>query len=410
MPNQPSVLTGALKKPFAEQVAYFRNKMGNLIPTQRWSDVKGAEHDIGFMVAGAQKADLLADLASAVDRAITEGKSLQAFRKDFFSIVEKRGWHNYTGSETEKGRAWRTRIIYQTNMATSYAAARCAQLIEADFELWVYKHGDSRNPRQQHLAWDGMALPKDHPFWQTHYPPADNVYGCSCYVVGARNKNAAQRLGADLDKTLPDDWEPPEESTGYPLGERVIDTVRVMAEKTRNWDYAIAKAYMQDVPEAVRDQLAQGYRNLPSVADDARNYAKRIIDKVKGVEIPEAKTLGLVTTKDNERITKLGLAAVAGYDWALDRTSIGHILKKHGSEATEVPRGQRAVTAEDYARLPQILNAYENIELSEELTGQNRPALIITSEIDGEKIITVWEVRSRNQRLALKTMMIRKRR
>lgn len=254
MADLSSVISGVFKSPFLEQVAYFRNKLGNLVPTKRWDDLKGVEHDVGFMVAGAQKADLLADLAAAVDRAITEGKGLHAFRKEFFSIVERRGWHGWTGEGSAKGEAWRTRIIYQTNMRTSYAAGRRAQLVEAGFDIWVYKHGHSRSPRPQHLTWDGLALPANHPFWKTHYPPADNVYGCSCYVVGARSNKSAERLGADLNKTLPDGWDD-KLSTGYDFGARVTDTVQTMAKKMREWPKEIRESYLQSLPESLRQQF-----------------------------------------------------------------------------------------------------------------------------------------------------------
>jgi uncharacterized protein with gpF-like domain len=167
-----SVARNVFRRPFAEQTAYFRNKLGNLVPTARWDDIERGAHDTAFMVAGAAKADLLADLAAATDRAVTEGKSLQAFRKDFRDIVERRGWHGWTGEGSKKGIAWRTRVIYQTNASTSYAAGRLAQLREGGFSYWVYKHGGSADPRPEHLAWDGLTLPPDDPFWQTHYPMA----------------------------------------------------------------------------------------------------------------------------------------------------------------------------------------------------------------------------------------------
>jgi hypothetical protein len=75
----------------------------------------------------------------------------------------------------------------------------------ATFPVWVYRHGGSRDPRPQHLAWDGLTLPADHPFWQTHSPP--NGWGCSCYVVGARSEEAARRLGGEPGKALPDGWD-----------------------------------------------------------------------------------------------------------------------------------------------------------------------------------------------------------
>lgn len=113
--------------------------------------------------------------------------------------------------------------------------------------MWVYKHGGSRNPREQHLAWDGMALPADHPFWKTYYPPADNIYNCSCYVVGARNEKGAQHLGADLTKTLPDDWTPPTGSTGYPLGERVTEVVSALAKKLEKYPGPIANDLLSNM-------------------------------------------------------------------------------------------------------------------------------------------------------------------
>ncbi|QRY97093.1 hypothetical protein JT366_07615 [Sphingomonas paucimobilis] len=277
MPDQPSVVEGVLRRPFAEQVAYFRGKLGDLVPTQRWDDLEREAHDTAFMVAGAQKADLLADLAAAVDRAITEGKSLDAFRKDFDAAVERHDWHGWTGEDTKAGRAWRVRTIYKTNAAVSYAAGRLAQLKDGNYKYWVYFHGGSEDPRPEHLAWNGIALPPDHPFWETHYPPSD--WGCSCYVIGARTAAGIRRLGGDPDKKLPDNWNTIDPRTGAPIGigkgwdyapgASVTDTVQAFAGKVRQWDYQVAKAFMGEIPEASRDALAAAYRRLPSVADDA---------------------------------------------------------------------------------------------------------------------------------------------
>lgn len=103
-------------------------------------------------MAGATKADVLADLAAAVDKAISTGTSLDEFRQDFRRIVAERGWTDWTGEGTKGGTAWRTRVIYETNMRVSFASARRAQLIAARYPLWIYKHGGSRDPRPEHLA------------------------------------------------------------------------------------------------------------------------------------------------------------------------------------------------------------------------------------------------------------------
>lgn len=226
-------LAATFRKPFAEQVAAFRLRLADLVPTVRWDDISHNQHDRAFMVAGALKADLLADLAAAVDKAVTQGTTLEEFQRDFRAIVEKNGWHGWTGEGTAKGEAWRTRVIYRTNLATSYATGRRAQLIAGDFKYWVYRHGGSLEPRLQHLAWDGIALPPDHPFWVTHAPP--NGWGCKCRIFGARTEAGIRRVGGVPGKELPDGWDSIDPRTGVQVG---ID---------KGWGYAPGASVAEDV-------------------------------------------------------------------------------------------------------------------------------------------------------------------
>lgn len=239
---EPS-LSGILGTPFDQQVAALRLRTRNLIPTQRWDDLLHEQHETAFVVAGATKADLLADLAAAVDRAVSQGATLEDFRRDFREIVARRGWTGWTGEGSAKGEAWRTRVIYQTNMRTSYAAGRMAQLVEADYPLWIYRHGASREPRPEHLAWDGLTLPPDHPFWASHAPP--NGWGCSCYIIGARSPAAARRRGGDPDRALPPGWDAIDAKTGAPVG---ID---------KGWAYAPGRG--------VADAIRAGMAKVPSL-------------------------------------------------------------------------------------------------------------------------------------------------
>lgn len=254
------------RRPFAEQVAAFRLRLSDLRPTRTWMDVWQAEHDRAFMVAGALKADLLADLAGAVQKAIDQGTGLEAFRADFREIVERHGWHGWTGEETKRGQAWRTKVIYKTNMATTYAAGRWAQLMKAGYPLLVYRHGGSLDPRLEHLSWDGLILPADHPFWSTHAPP--NGWGCSCRVVGARSERDAVRVGGKPAKKLPDGWAVLNPKTGAPHG---ID---------RGWAYApgasVAETISQvagkrdDLPPSLARALSEVIPDLPVPADPKR--------------------------------------------------------------------------------------------------------------------------------------------
>lgn len=221
--------------PFREQLAFFRAKVN--VPTERWDDLWQAAHDRAFVVAGAAQADLLQDLREAVDKAIAQGTGLEAFRKDFRELVKRRGWTGWTGEATAAGQAWRTRVIYQTNLASSFAAGRWAQLNRPEMAAlgwWEYVHSDAAiNPRPQHQAWDGLTLPREHPFWRTHFPP--NGWGCGCRVRARPKPAPGARTQA------PEGFDQVDEATGAPAG---IDA---------GWGYApgaAAQRPMQDLVDA----------------------------------------------------------------------------------------------------------------------------------------------------------------
>lgn len=420
--DQESVLSGTLRRPFTEQVAFFRGKLGNLVPTEFWNDLEREQHDTAFMVAGAQKADLLSDLAAAVDRTIAEGKSLDAFRGDFRAIVQRHGWHGWTGEGTKGGEAWRTRTIYRTNASTSYAAGRYAQLVAGEFPLWVYFHGGSKEPRQQHVDFDGICLPPDHKFWTIFYPPSD--WGCSCYVVGARSERAARRLGGQLDKKLPEGWDRINPKTGTPFGAgrnwdyapgaSVAPIVAASAEKVLGWNYQIAKRFMESVPSAMQDALAISYRSLPSVAEDARRFARYVWgESATPRKLRDSRTLGLIGPAEAERLHAILRALpdlpevpdLTLFDFSLAQHDLLHVQNSHGDDARERPRGQRAVTSDDFGWLTHVLLAPDTVRFAG-ISRKNEILVDYVKVIDGERFTITLAVRTGRRTLGLQTFFI----
>lgn len=408
-----TALTASFGKPFAEQVAAFRLRVGQLTPTVKWDDIERAAHDTEFMVAGAQKADLLADLAAAVDKAVAQRTGLEAFRRDFREIIEVRGWHGWTGEGTKKGEAWRTKVIYKTNMRTTYAAGRMAQLAAGNFKYWVYRHGGSLEPRIQHLGWDGLILPSDHPFWMTHAPP--NGWGCSCRIVGARTLAGALRVGGKPDVVLPDDWAAPQPKTGVPAGidkgwdyapgASVAQVVAAMAEKTVHWPYEIAKAFMQSVPAATASDIAIGYRALASTRAELERFAKAVGE---GKDPSPYKTLGLLTQAQARTMeSALKTGGLGGFDFALDPSAIRHIHKKHGNAAAEALRGQIAITLEDYSILPSLIDRVESWKAVGISRHTGRPLVQAEVAFGGEIYFLIFELRSKRKMMVLETMFKR---
>jgi SPP1 gp7 family putative phage head morphogenesis protein len=75
--------------------------------------------------------------------------------------------------------------IFRTQTAMAYGAGRWELENTPELEeiLWGYKYvtvGDDR-VRPAHVGLEGVQLPKDHPFWQTGYPP--NGWACRCVAI-----------------------------------------------------------------------------------------------------------------------------------------------------------------------------------------------------------------------------------
>lgn len=208
--------------PFAEQIEFFRNKKN--LPSERWDDIWKSAHDRGFIVTGAGKAELLSDFHGTILEYMETGKGLDEFRRDFRKIVERHGWHGWKGEGTKKGEMWRTRVIFETNMRTSYMAGKYKQLTHPNLlkvaPYWQYVHSGKEHYRPQHKAWGDakLTLRHDHPFWQTHFPPNGWFCGCSVSPVGKPARDAATEP--------PDGWDAIDARTGAPVG---ID---------KGWDYA----------------------------------------------------------------------------------------------------------------------------------------------------------------------------
>ena len=192
----PETNLQAISLPFEEAIAFFRQK--TRIPTARWTDVWRTAHSHAFMVAGAATDALLKDFQDEIKKALEQGTTLATFRASFDDIVERHGW-DYVGTP-----GWRSKIIYDTNLSTAFSAGRYAQLTEPEtlkvFPFWTYVHSGSAHPRLQHLAWNGLTLRADDPFWDSHFPP--NGWHCGCRVAPTSERDLG-RMGKEAPDKAP---------------------------------------------------------------------------------------------------------------------------------------------------------------------------------------------------------------
>ena len=250
--------------PFKEQISFFRQKVN--LPTSSWTDLWHGMHSRSFVVAGATREDLLTDMRGAVDKAISQGTTLAEFRKDFDLLVERHGW-SYTG-----GRNWRSRVIYSTNLRTSYMSGRYQQMqaVSKTRPWWRYRHNDSvAQPRPEHQAWDGLILRHDDPWWSTHYPL--NGWGCECYTETLSDRDM-KKLG----KSGPDEA-PPIKYRDVEVGAQGSNprTVRVPEGIDPGWGYNVGETAWgrQLSEETMAGYKAQGAAAWESLTPGGAEFA-----------------------------------------------------------------------------------------------------------------------------------------
>lgn len=199
----PGIFYSVEHSPFQDAIDFFANKIQ--LPSSGWTDIWQEQHSHAFIVAGATSDALVSDFYNALLKNKQEGKSYADFRQQFDAIVQKHGW-SHNGSP-----GWRSKVIYQTNMRQAYNAGRYKQMTELK-ELrpyWRYCHNSIEHPRLEHLAWDGLILPADDPWWQTHMP--QNGWGCKCEVESLSRSEAHDawtEAGKDGPDTAPEiEWE-----------------------------------------------------------------------------------------------------------------------------------------------------------------------------------------------------------
>ena len=177
-----------------------------------WQDVWQYQHDEAFTVAKMANVDLLKDVRAAVDKAIADGQTVEQFKAALKPRLLEAGWWGKADMQdpitgevrtVQLGSPRRLRVIFETNMQTSYAAGHWAQIQQTknDAPFLMYEAVNDANTRPEHAAWDGLVLRADDPWWQTHYPPND--WGCRCGVIQLSADQAGEMTAPGKDQAPP---------------------------------------------------------------------------------------------------------------------------------------------------------------------------------------------------------------
>ncbi|HLD66045.1 MAG TPA: phage minor head protein [Pseudomonas sp.] len=356
---------------FREQNEFLRRKL----PSVDYFAVRGAAHDHSFVVAGAHRADMVADIQQVLQSALDNGDTLEAFREDFAAVLDNYGW------QPEGGRAWRSRVIYETNLRTSYAAGRYQQLqaVKATRPYWMYEHSDAViTPRPEHEAWHGLVIAADDPWWETHYPP--NGWGCQCRVR-ALNERDLQRLGKDQP-----DQPPPQETRSINYKGDVIE---VPAGIDPGWGYAPGRSALERqvqhslgkterLPAAPAARMAEQVLQVPAVAGALQADWQRMLDEVVADGMPRGRRM-VVGSLSPSLVGALQGAGVVPLTASISvaDAAILHTLRTSKGKATTAAGLPKALNPNELRQLPASLAAPQAVLLD---VGSNTLIYVFAAE------------------------------
>lgn len=182
--------------PFDEAIELFR---GKVVLTRAQYDQLADEVKIrAFTVARIAEADIILDVYGAVERALVEGLSFEAFQETL--DLAALGWVGESPHRLD--------TIFRTNIMTMYQAGHYRQQMEvvAERPYWQYVATMDIRTRPLHARMHGIVLPANHDFWNRNYPP--NGFNCRCTVISLSDREVERDRVEVSQRAMPDIADP----------------------------------------------------------------------------------------------------------------------------------------------------------------------------------------------------------
>lgn len=181
--------TTAPGPPPKEAIDYLRHK--GVRTGYDYREVWREEHARAFTIANMMHVDMLADVQASIATAQEEGWPADRWKREMADELAKRGWWGRLPppdpndpEAVRKAKLYLSRrldTIWRVNTRQAALAGVWERGMRSRSHPYIlYRVGPSKQHREQHLAWDGVLLPKDDPFWAVAAPM--NGWGCKCFL------------------------------------------------------------------------------------------------------------------------------------------------------------------------------------------------------------------------------------
>ena len=259
-----------------------------------------------------------------------------------------------------------------------------AQTVKANRPWWRYRHSEAvTESREAHLAWDGLVLHADDPWWTTHYPP--NGWGCQCYVETLSDEDL-ERLGKAGPDSAPD-----KDIKQMRVGQAVPREVGVPRGIDSGFAYAPGRATqlghavqhalrgtLKQQPDIASQNIAKTLANVPAAWDTLRQDWRDWVTAFdpEWVDKPDAFDVGVLPVEVIRALRQRpNPIEVSASLVTITQQALGHLLRDR-----KRMRGA-ALSEADIKRLPDIIAEPEAVLWDTE----KQPGLLFTFKAPGKK-------------------------
>lgn len=230
---------------FEKASEYFKGKIP--VNSRTFYRIKQEYKTKAFTISGYNSTEILKKFMDTIQSAIDNGTTMDDFKKEVDSFLEKKGYEGLTPFQADN--------IFRTNIQTAYSVGHYQAMTDETVKelrpYWQYDAVLDSRTRETHRALNGKVFPADHPFWDTWYPP--NGFRCRCGVITLSEEQVKAR-GLKIETKVPRYVD----ETGFSMRPLVPD---------RGFNYNPAKqAFNPDIdsyPEPLKKAYKK-YKELPN--------------------------------------------------------------------------------------------------------------------------------------------------
>jgi hypothetical protein len=173
-------------------------------------------------------------------------------------------------------------------------------------------------------------------------------------------------------------------TAGSPEAKKLLEVQRAFEKaykaETKNTAEGGVKYALTEYSEQQKKNWAASKRIV--IYDSPQQLSEFIQNAVTDKTMDKKMYFGAIPSDLAARIEADAGVNVENYNLSLGAYEIRKILKDHGNEATESPRGQRAVVEDDFAHIVDVVLNPQSVSLSPD-TYMGKPAIVFTGDHNG---------------------------